>query len=84
MLIDEEAARLVAGQYVRAKQLLTDHKEKHQALAELLLEKEVVFSEDLERIFGARKWASGHVIQEDETKSAESPAPAPDAAELTA
>ena len=71
-LIDEEAAKLVADQYVRAKQILTEHKDKHQALAELLLEKEVVFSEDLERIFGARKWASGHVIQENGHKEEES------------
>ncbi len=63
-LIDEEAAKLVAEQYERAKKILSENKEKHAELAELLLDKEVVFSEDLERIFGARPWASGHIIQE--------------------
>ena len=60
-LMDQEARRIVGEQYERAKQVLRDNKEKHKALAELLLEREVVFSEDLERIFGVRK---GQQIEE--------------------
>lgn len=69
-LIDEEAAKLVAGQYERAKKILTDNREKHAELAELLLEKEVVFSEDLERIFGPRPWPSQHIITDDANNKA--------------
>ncbi|MGQ1890001.1 ATP-dependent zinc metalloprotease FtsH [Thermophagus sp. OGC60D27] len=54
-LIDREAAAIIEEQYARAKKILTENKEKHAHLAELLLEKEVIFSEDLERIFGKRK-----------------------------
>lgn len=62
-LIDEEVSRIVEEQYDRAKQILRDNAEKHTQLAELLLEREVIFSEDLEQIFGKRMPA-GHVIQE--------------------
>ena len=54
-LIDSEAKAIIQKAYDRAKQILTDNKEKHTELAELLLEKEVIFAEDLERIFGPRK-----------------------------
>ena len=57
-LIDEEAKRMINGQYERAKEMLTLHKEGHNALAQLLMEKEVIFAEDMERIFGKRPWAS--------------------------
>ena len=57
-LIDEEAKRMINGQYERAKDMLTLHKEGHNALAKLLMEKEVIFAEDMERIFGKRPWAS--------------------------
>ena len=57
-LIDEEAKRMINGQYERAKELLTLHKEGHNALAQLLMEKEVIFAEDMEHIFGKRPWAS--------------------------
>ncbi len=53
-VIDSEASAIVAEQYERAKQVLTDNKEKHAQLAELLLEREVIFSEDLVNIFGPR------------------------------
>ncbi len=62
-LIDEEVSRIVEDQYERAKQILRDNAQKHTQLAELLLEREVIFSEDLEQIFGKRMPA-GHVIQE--------------------
>ena len=62
-VIDEEVRILISAQYERAKQILTDNKEKHKELAEILLEREVIFSEDLERIFGKRKRA--HFIEEE-------------------
>jgi AFG3 family protein len=60
-LIDQEVSLLVEEQYQRAKKILNENKEKHATLAELLLEKEVIFSEDLEKIFGKRKGPE-HVI----------------------
>ena len=57
-LIDEEVKRMINEQYERAKQVLTDQKEGHNRLAQLLMEKEVIFAEDVEQIFGKRPWAS--------------------------
>jgi cell division protease FtsH len=57
-LIDEEVKRIINEQYDRAKKILTDHNAEHQALTEVLLEKEVIYSDDLEKIFGKRKWLS--------------------------
>lgn len=53
-VIDEEIKRIVDEQYARAIQILTDNKDKLTQLAEKLLEKEVIFKEDLEKIFGRR------------------------------
>ena len=58
LLIDEEVKRIINEQYDRAKEILTENKSHHQALTEVLLEKEVIFSDDLEKIFGERKWIS--------------------------
>ena len=55
-VIDEEISKIIEAQYVRAKELLTTHKEKLSKLADLLLEKEVIFKENLEEIFGRRPW----------------------------
>ncbi len=52
--IDEEVSKIVEGQYMRAKRILTENKDKLTALATQLLEKEVIFKEDLEKIFGSR------------------------------
>jgi ATP-dependent metalloprotease FtsH len=52
--IDEEVSKLIESQYVRAKRILTENKDKLTALATQLLEKEVIFKEDLEKIFGDR------------------------------
>ncbi len=52
--IDEEVSKLVEGQYQRAKRILGENKDKLTALATQLLEKEVIFKEDLEKIFGDR------------------------------
>lgn len=57
-LIDNEVKQMIAEQYARAKDILTQHKEGHNRLAELLIEKEVIFAEDVEAIFGKRPWAS--------------------------
>jgi len=54
-LIDSEAKSIIEKAYNRAKQILVDNKDKHKELAEQLLEKEVIFAEDLEKIFGPRK-----------------------------
>lgn len=59
-LIDSEAKKIVAEQYKRAKEILLQHAEGHNKLAELLLVREVIFAEDLEEIFGKRPWASRH------------------------
>ncbi|WP_297088518.1 ATP-dependent zinc metalloprotease FtsH [uncultured Draconibacterium sp.] len=63
-LIDEEVKILIDSQYERAKQVLKDHTEGHTKLANLLLQREVIFSEDLEEIFGKRPWDKKHVISE--------------------
>jgi len=57
-LIDTEAKKIVAEQYERAKQILRENAAGHNQLAELLIEKEVIFSDDLEKIFGKRPWIS--------------------------
>lgn len=53
-LIDEEVKRMINEQYDRAKAILSEHKDGHNELARLLVEKEVIFAEDVERIFGKR------------------------------
>jgi len=57
-LIDEEVKRIINEQYDRAKHILRENMQGHYELSEALLEKEVIFSDDLERIFGKRKWKS--------------------------
>ncbi|EAQ40945.1 ATP-dependent zinc metalloprotease FtsH [Polaribacter sp. MED152] len=53
-MIDKEISKMIEIQYQRAIELLSKHKEKLTVLAELLLEKEVIFKDDLEKIFGKR------------------------------
>ncbi len=57
-LIDEETKAMIARQYARAKDILSQHAEGHAQLAQLLVEREVIFAEDVERIFGPRPWTS--------------------------
>ena len=57
-LIDQEVQNMIETQYARAKSLLTEHSEGHAKLSQLLVEREVVFAEDVERIFGPRPWVS--------------------------
>jgi len=55
-VIDEEVHKLIEEQYVRAKKILSDNKDKLTQLADILLSREVIFKEDLEAIFGKREW----------------------------
>jgi cell division protease FtsH len=61
-IIDEEVKSTIEVQYQRAIQILTDNKDKLEKLAEILLQKEVIFKEDLEKIFGKRAFGE-HVIE---------------------
>lgn len=57
-LIDEEVSRIINEQYERAKAILREHAEGHAKLAETLITREVIFTEDVEQIFGKRQWTS--------------------------
>lgn len=57
-LIDQETQRIIADQMARAKQILTEHAEGHHQIAQLLIDREVITSEDVERILGPRPWKS--------------------------
>jgi len=56
--IDREVSRIIAEQYERAKQLLREKSAGHADLADILVSREVIFTEDVEKIFGKRQWAS--------------------------
>ena len=56
--IDTEVHKMIQEQYERAKALLSEHKEGHAELARILIEREVIFAEDVENIFGKRPWTS--------------------------
>ena len=57
-IIDDEVLKMINEQYARAKDLLKEHAEGHQQLAELLLNREVIYANDVENIFGKRPWQS--------------------------
>ena len=57
-VIDEEVSRIIAEQYERAKEILSQHEEGHRELTDVLLTREVIFTDDVERIFGKRPWHS--------------------------
>ena len=57
-LIDREVQRIIDEQYERAKQILLQYKDGHNEVAQILIDKEVLFAEDLEQVFGKRQWAS--------------------------
>ncbi|MCX4290543.1 MAG: ATP-dependent zinc metalloprotease FtsH [Odoribacter sp.] len=69
-LIDSEVKELVENAYTQAKALLKQHQGQHKQVAELLLEREVIFSDDLERILGKRPWKEE---EEEETPQTETP-----------
>jgi len=58
LLIDKEVQLMINTQFVRAKELLKEHGEGHRKLASILLEKEVIYADDLKTIFGERQWVS--------------------------
>ena len=70
-IIDDEVLKMINEQYERAKALLNEHKEGHNELAELLISREVIFAEDVERIFGPRPWISRsqEIIKENEASA---------------
>ena len=57
-LMDDEVLKMINEQYDRAKRILTEHADGHAQLAQLLIEREVIFAEDVEKIFGKRPWQS--------------------------
>ena len=75
-IMDDEVLKMINEQYDRAKNILSEHREGHNELAELLIKNEVIFAEDVERIFGKRPWISRsqEIIDENEKlANAESP-----------
>lgn len=76
--IDEEVSKLIEEQYARAKRILTENKDKLTALATKLLEKEVIFKEDLERIFGDRQWMREEAVITKNGSKPKGPVVAPD------
>lgn len=66
-LIDAEVQRMITEQYERAKRILSENASKHNQLADLLVEREVIMTEDVEHIFGPRPWKSRtDVLMEEE------------------
>ncbi|MBP8011936.1 ATP-dependent zinc metalloprotease FtsH [Macellibacteroides fermentans] len=57
-LIDSEVQNIINTEYARAKRILQENAEKHHQLANVLLEREVIYTEDVEHIFGKRPWIS--------------------------
>ena len=72
-LIDEEVSKIVSEQYERAKKILKENADKHAQLAEALISREVIFSEDVEHIFGKRPWVSRseEILQDEESAKQE-------------
>ena len=67
--IDKEISKMIETQYQRAIELLDKNKEKLTALAELLLEKEVIFKDDLQEIFGKRPFGEVEEVEEEKSKA---------------
>ncbi|GHT38423.1 ATP-dependent zinc metalloprotease FtsH [Bacteroidia bacterium] len=84
-LIDEEVKRIIQEQYLRAKEILQLNRDKHKELADMLLEKEVIYSDDLEKIFGKRQWLSRsqEILQQQGLIEPETPSEASEVAEAT-
>ena len=58
MIIDNEVKRIINEQYERAKQILTEYKEQHHAIRDMLVKQEVIYHDDVQNILGKRKWKS--------------------------
>ncbi|MFN3556416.1 MAG: ATP-dependent zinc metalloprotease FtsH [Bacteroidales bacterium] len=72
-IIDQEVSALLESAYQRAKDILMENRDKLEQLANLLLEKEVIFREDLESIFGKRPFADLHIHTDGSEQNAEEP-----------
>lgn len=71
-LIDQEVQRIIAGQYERAKKLLVEHENGHHEIAQLLIDREVIYTEDVKNILGERPWTSrADELLEDEREQKE-------------
>ena len=71
-IMDDEVLKMINDEYARAKQILKEHSDGHNKLAELLMTREVIFAEDVEQIFGKRPWVSrSEEIMEDNTPKLE-------------
>ena len=71
-IMDDEVLKMINDEYARAKQILKEHSEGHNKLAELLMTREVIFAEDVEQIFGKHPWVSrSEEIMEDNTPKLE-------------
>ncbi|MDD4514317.1 ATP-dependent zinc metalloprotease FtsH [Massilibacteroides sp.] len=70
-LIDTEVQKIINEQYARAKQILSENSEGHNKLATVLLEREVIYTEDVEHIFGKRLWVSRseEILEQQEKKT---------------
>ncbi|MGP1462674.1 ATP-dependent zinc metalloprotease FtsH [Tannerella sp.] len=80
-LIDKEVQDMIHSQFERAKRILIEHAAQHNQLAEKLLIAEVIYSEDLEAIFGKRPWISrSQEIMEQQDGSTHQPPPIPQSA----
>lgn len=72
-LIDEEVSRIISEQYERAKRILSEHAEGHALLTDVLLKNEVIYTEDVEKIFGKRPWKSRseEILQDDDAEKSD-------------
>ena len=76
-IIDQEVSRIITEQYERAKQILQQYASGHQELAETLIKREVIYTADVERIFGPRQWKSRTDELFSEKKDEGEPTPPP-------
>src|SRR6056300_2120160 len=85
-IIDKEISKIIEGQYQRAIELLENNREKLDQLAQLLLDKEVIFKDNVKEIFGARPWDKDDEIEEAAVEEApkEESTPAATTAEVNA
>ena len=71
-IIDQEVSKMIAEQYARAKSILKQYAEGHGSLTQVLEDREVIFTEDVEKIFGPRPWTSRQevILQDNEAQNA--------------
>ena len=79
-IIDEEVSAVIERAYDRAKEILSSHRDKLEALADSLLQNEVIFREDVERILGARPFGTDKQLAAPAPEAEEAPEVAPEAA----